>query len=124
MLGYYKFVLIYHVLGQMSNQQFQMFISPSNDVSRILLAFFVTVEIVLAPILGREWQGRVITTPMEGILDWLDEINDGVSPGMRSLLSWPNRVARIIRAEISGDQPQRPWLKECFRKRSQNLTPV
>jgi hypothetical protein len=109
--------MIYQVLGRMDNQQFQIFSNPNNDISRLLLAHFVTVEVILAPILGREWQGRLISTPMEGILDWLDMIYWEVSPGVRHFLNWPVAVTNCIRAEISGERPQRSWLNLYFRKR-------
>src|SRR5436853_4928793 len=101
----------------MDSNQFQIFSNPCDDISQVLLAHFVTVEIVLGPILGREWQGRVLSTPLEGILDWLDQIYDQVAPGMRGYLDWPMAVAAIIRTEMCGERPPRSWLKAFFRKR-------
>lgn len=108
----------------MDNQQFQIFSNPCNDISRLLLAHFVTVEVVLAPILGREWQGRLVLTPMEGIFDWLDMIYSQVAPEMRSYLDWPFSVVAIIKTEMSGERPQRPWLKAFFRNRAPIAAPM
>jgi hypothetical protein len=82
------------------------------------MAHFVATEIMMGPILGREWKGRVIPTPMEGILQWIYGIYDGVPANLRCFLSWPAAVASLVRAEIRGEKPQRPWLKEFFRKES------
>jgi hypothetical protein len=108
----------------MSNQQFQLFSNPSSDVSRLLLAHFVTVELLLTPILGREWQGRLLSTPMDGMFDWLDLIYCQVAPEMRSYLDWPSGTVTIIKAEMSGERPKRPWLKSYFRNRASVAAPM
>ncbi len=116
--GYYKFICSYQVLGKMNHQQFQIFLSESNDVTQLLLAHFVALEVMLAPILGREWNGRIHSTPMESILEWLIHIHDEIlSPYFRNFMNWPLAVAGQIKAEVCGEQPPRPWIRECFNKR-------
>jgi hypothetical protein len=100
----------------MNQQQFLLFSDLSNSVSQLLMAHFVATEIMMGPILGREWRGRIITTPMEGILQWLNGIYEEVPANLRRFLSWPAAVASLVKAEIRGEKPQRPWLKEFFRK--------
>jgi len=81
----------------MDNRQFEQFGNPSNNVSRLLLAHFVALHIILAPILGRERQGRMISTDTESILDWLDKIHEEMSPSLRHFLDWPTTVATYVR---------------------------
>lgn len=99
----------------MDQSQFRLFSGPNNHVSHLLLAHFVACEIMMAPILGREWKGRVISTPMEGTLQWLHGMRDGIPANLRCFLSWPVSVATRVKAELRGEYPQRPWLKEFFK---------
>jgi len=101
----------------MTNQQFQVFSQSTNMVTQLLLAHFVAVEIMLGPILGREWKGRILSTPMEGIFAWLKKIQREMSPNLIPYLNWPAHIARCIEAEIQGERPPRPWLKVFFRRR-------
>jgi hypothetical protein len=100
----------------MNQHQFRLFSDISNNVSQLLMAHFVATEIMMGPILEREWRGRVLSTPMEGIFQWLNGIYDGVPANLRDFLSWPAAVASLVKAEIRGEKPQRLWLKEFFRK--------
>jgi hypothetical protein len=101
----------------MDQSQFRLFSDLNNHVSHLLLAHFVACEIMMAPILGREWKGRVISMPMEGTLQWLHGMLDGIPANLRRFLSWPVGVTSRIKAELRGEQPQRPWLKEFFKGR-------
>lgn len=101
----------------MDQSQFRIFSDLNNHVSHILLAHFVACEIMMAPILGREWKGRVIPMPMEGTLQWLHGMPDGIPANLRCFLSWPVGVTSRIKAELRGEQPQRPWLKHFFKGR-------
>jgi hypothetical protein len=99
----------------MDQSQFRLFNDLNNHVSHILLAHFTACEIIIAPILGREWNGRVIATPMEGTLQWLHGMRDVIPANLHCYLSWPAGVACRIRAELRGEQSQRPWLKDFFK---------
>jgi hypothetical protein len=99
----------------MEQGQFRQFSDLNNHVSQLLLAHFVACEIVMAPILGREWKGRAIATPMEGTLQWLYGMGDGIPSNLHSFLDWPVGVASRIKAELRGELPQRPWLKDFFK---------
>ena len=101
----------------MDQSQFRLLNDLSNHVSHLLLAHFVACEIMMAPIFGREWKGRVISTPMEGTLQWLHGMRDGIPANLRCFLSWPVAVASRIKAELRGEFPQRPWLKEFYKGR-------
>ena len=99
----------------MDQSLYRQFSEHNNHVSQLLLAHFVACEIMMAPILGREWKGRVISMPMEGTLQWLYGMRDGVPANLRRFLDWPVGVASRIKAELRGEQPQRPWLKDFFK---------
>jgi hypothetical protein len=109
--AYYQFITIYGVLYQMDDRQFQLFTNPIDDINRLLLAHSVALQIILAPILERERQGRMMSTPIESLLDWLDKIKNEVSPSLQGCLRWPSRISKCLRTELQQDQPQRQWFK-------------
>jgi hypothetical protein len=73
----------------------------------------MALQIVVAPILTRERQKRMLPDSVNGVLAWLDKIHEEVSPGMLRYLAWPIAVATRIRAEICGSLPKR-WYREVY----------
>jgi hypothetical protein len=97
--AYHIFILLYQNFCNMDDQQFKYFISPRNDVSQLLLAHFLALQIIFLPILERERQGRVIILPIENQVDWLDKIDKEVTPSFRSFLAWPTEVVKYAQTE-------------------------
>lgn len=75
MMGYMAF-------SQMSHNEFQHFISPSNDIGQILQYHFIALQLVMGP---------VTTSPYDGIGRWLKTIHN-ISVPMRKYVEWPISV--------------------------------
>ncbi len=67
--GYFKFVSIFQGIIQMSPSDFAtFFMSPTNTISDILIANLFSLQLVVAPIINREWAGRKRSTPLRNHL--------------------------------------------------------
>ncbi|KAF8861135.1 hypothetical protein BDZ45DRAFT_740735 [Acephala macrosclerotiorum] len=100
--GYFKFIKIYQAINLLDNQSFMDFSDPENTVSRILVAHFFAIQLLLLPILDREWAGRTKTTPCRMNLDWVARINEGLPANVRHYADWPTAVADAVFEELSG----------------------
>ena len=107
--------MIYQAICQMENESFKDFSDPLNNISRILLAHFMGIQMLLAPILDREWAGRTKPTPCKMDLDWIATISAGLPAHMRCYVEWPLAVADAVLEELTGVQlavPRIPILRK------------
>ncbi|KAL2061575.1 hypothetical protein VTL71DRAFT_6952 [Oculimacula yallundae] len=102
--GYFKFIFIYQSLNRMSSDLFHDFIDPENDVSRILIAHFLALQLIMLPILDREWAGRPKNTPARMNFEWMKTIYKSTPEGLRYLVEWPQAVAEAVKDELAGKQ--------------------
>ena len=100
----------------MDMDEFKEFVDPKNHVSRILIVHFIAVQMIVAPIIDREWHGRSKTTPVRAHLDWIFSAYDAVPPLMRRYVEWPHAIATAIKDEISGKQTLLPTVSILRRK--------
>ncbi|KAG4411950.1 hypothetical protein IFR04_014924 [Cadophora malorum] len=106
--GYFKFIFIYQSLNRMSNDLFRDFIDPENAISRILIAHFLAIQLIMLPILDREWAGRTKNTPARMNLAWMTSIYESSPTHLRHLVEWPQAVAEAVRDELAGKQSNVP----------------
>ena len=84
----------------MEGQMFQEFIDPSNIVARLLIAHFLAIRIIVAPIIDREYAGRARTLHARGHLDWLSMLYSECPPHLRRFLEWTIAVNNCLRDKI------------------------
>ncbi|KUJ10463.1 uncharacterized protein LY89DRAFT_656240 [Mollisia scopiformis] len=114
--GYFKFITIYQAINLFDNQEFTDFSDPTNTISRILVGHFFAIQLMMLPILDREWGGRTKTTPCRMNLDWVARINDSIPSHMSYYLDWPTAVADAVLEELSGIHVTIPKLSILRKK--------
>lgn len=106
--AYFKFVSIFQGIIQMSPADFATFMSPTNTVSHILVANFFALQLVVAPIINREWAGRKRSTPLRNHLDQIYQLAKGVEEGYESYMEWPLAIADAVVEEVGGNRAAVP----------------
>jgi len=87
----------------MSPSDFSTFMSPTNTISHILIANFFALQLVVAPIINREWAGRKRSTPLRNHLDQIYQLAKGVEEGYESYMEWPLAIADAVLEEVAGN---------------------
>ena len=101
--GYLTFISVYGSWYFMPHNDFQAFISQTNQTAQLLLAHFVAVQLVMVPLTHHEWPERANHTRLQvihGITEWIENIYDKVEDDLKHLLEWPMMVVGAVRAEI------------------------
>ena len=109
--GYLNFIQLYHVFYELNHEEFAAFVDPNNVVIQMLLAYFIAIQAVMAPLAQYEWPERADQVRPEillGIVDWLDKIVEKMPEHMQPYLRWPAAIACCVRAEIVGLSPDTP----------------
>lgn len=88
----------------MDDKDIRLFLDPSNVVVHLLIAHFLALQCIMAPILDREYGQRGRMTPLRYHLSWIDSILDLLPPNMKHLMEWPKAVADCVRDELNGKQ--------------------
>lgn len=114
--GYFKFIFIYQSINRMSNKLFMDFINPTSDPSRILIAHFLALQMIMLPILDREWAGRTKNTPARMNLDWVASIYRSVPEQLQGYVEWPQAIADAVRDELAGKQTTIPRIQILPKK--------
>lgn len=100
----------------MPNTLFRDFVDDTNDISRLLIAHFLALQVIMLPILDREWSGRTTNTPARMNLHWMTSIHDSVLPHLQPLGEWPLAVAGAVRDELAGKQSNIPRIQILRKK--------
>jgi len=74
----------------------------------------MALHIVLAPILGRERENRMMFVTVRSMVGWLNKICEEASPSMHRYLEWPAAVVACIQEELNRERPERLWLKRIL----------
>jgi hypothetical protein len=88
----------------MDNEDFRLFVDPENLVAQVLIAHFLAIQFIMAPILDREYGQRSRVTPTRYHLSWVDTALNLLPEGMKYLLEWPKAVTDCVRDELQGKQ--------------------
>lgn len=81
----------------MSDTHFTAFSNPNNTIGQILLAHFMALEVVLLPMLEREYDKTFPTNQLINRCTWLDTIESSVSPEFRHFIQWPAGILNDAR---------------------------
>jgi len=89
----------------MTNEEFVLFIDPSNTVTQLLLAYFIAIQLVVAPLAHHEWPDNMNNARAEvttGLIEWVEKIFESVPADLLIYLMWPMDIVNSVRAEIAG----------------------
>lgn len=90
-------VAIYNVIGTLSATTFNAFVSPSNTIGQILLAHFMALEVVLLPMLEREYEKEFPRNQLINRINWFDVIESSVPPECQYFIQWPAGILNEAR---------------------------
>ncbi|KAE9363312.1 hypothetical protein N431DRAFT_357806 [Stipitochalara longipes BDJ] len=113
--AYFKFISIFQGIIQMDPETFQEFMDSSNIAARILISHFFALQLVVAPIINREWAGRKRSTPVRNHLDQIYQVAKGIPDTYRGYLDWPLAIADAVVDEVMGNKslvPRVPILRK------------
>lgn len=92
----------------MPNAIFLTFLDPSNTVGRLLIAHFIAFQVLLSPIIEKEWyQNR--EKAKQPLLSWIlgiaretekGERSEEVKRSIRRAAEWPVRMAKTVAFEM------------------------
>lgn len=97
--AYLKFVSIYQAFGTMDITLFQELVEPSNVVAWILLANFIAIQMIMAPILDQECSDQGDAT-VRSHLSWVSRIYHGTPLHLRHYMEWPMAVSDNVTLDI------------------------
>jgi Fungal specific transcription factor domain len=103
--GYLNFMQLYGVLHSMSHEDFLKFVHPDNMISRLLMAYFICLQFVMAPLMKHEWLERashIKPGAATGMIEWAENVFATLPPEMQVYLQWPKEIIRTVRAELAG----------------------
>lgn len=95
--GYWRLVGIYNVMGMLSDAEFNEFSNPNNTIGQILLAHFMALEVVLLPMLEREYDKTFPTNQLINRCSWFDSIERSVPSEFRHFVRWPGEILNDAR---------------------------
>ena len=95
---------------------FQEFIAPDNSVARLLIAHFLAIQMVVGPIVDREYAGRARVMPVRGHNDWISTLYRNCPIGLRRYMEWPVAVKDCVRDELSGKEKLIPTVSILRKK--------
>ncbi|KFY57515.1 hypothetical protein V496_06398 [Pseudogymnoascus sp. VKM F-4515 (FW-2607)] len=96
-LGYWRLVSIYNVIGMLSDAEFSTFSNPSNIIGQILLAHFMALEVLLLPMLEREYEKTFPINQLINRCNWFDTIEKSVPPELQHFIHWPAGILNDAR---------------------------
>lgn len=108
--------MVYQGILKMESPIFQDFIDPSNLVARLLIAHFLAIQFIVAPIIDREYAGRGRTQPARSHLDWLSMLYKECPLRLRNYLEWPMAVKDCVKNEIEGKAKLIPTISILRKK--------
>lgn len=82
----------------LSDAKFNDFANPNNTIGQILLAHFMALEVVLLPMLEREYEKTFPTNQLINRCSWFDTIEKSVPPEFQHFVQWPARILNDARA--------------------------
>ncbi|KAE9363276.1 hypothetical protein N431DRAFT_550919 [Stipitochalara longipes BDJ] len=112
--AYLKYREVHSLISSFSHAEFQAFIHPSNAIAQIILAHYVALLALMAPIKSREWAGRNMGTPNRHTVFKLDGIWNNVPEEMKGFLYWPMKATGSIPGIL-------PYLKIMYSSEEEGL---
>lgn len=91
--AYFKFLLTYQEILKMDTPSFNAFLAPTNHLARILLVHFLAMELMMEPIVSREFGNRPRPIPSRYHLDWIFSARRELPNELRGFVRWPEETA-------------------------------
>jgi hypothetical protein len=102
--GYLNFIRVYGTFTDMSHDQFNVFIESGNIPSQLLMAHFIALQMLVAPLIHQQWPERAYESKAEivlGIVEWGQRIFERASAETRVFLEWPKGVCDAVAREVA-----------------------
>ena len=97
MLAYLGLMGIYALFGVLMTQEnFQDFINPENEIGQLLQSHFVALQFLLSPITWNQMGARLSSFPTRDIGRWLKDIHARIPHHMRKYHMWPISVSEAL----------------------------
>lgn len=100
--AYFQFIRIYHGIIKMDTGRIRDFIDPCNTVVRILIGHFLAIQMIVSPIIDREWAHRPRHTPIRSNLNWIKSIYQDCPTNLKYYMEWPKYIAECVEDELLG----------------------
>lgn len=101
--GYLNFIHLYTTFFDMTHDQFNVFLDINNIPAQLLMAHFVSLQMLMIPLVVHEWP-RSTDASKAGVLlgnvEWGDRIYERMPPELTGYLQWPKGIMDAVRAEI------------------------
>lgn len=68
--------------------EFREFADPQNAVCQLLQAHFIAMQLIMAPIMTVEWQGKQSLVPSNRSGRWLDSLHRNIPTHMLEYCEW------------------------------------
>jgi hypothetical protein len=85
----------------MSHAEFALFIDPSNEAGKVLMAHFAALQLIMTPITQRdkseESMNRSGTAAMGTSVRWLSWCHSRIGEGMRKYYEWTFEIVRGVK---------------------------
>jgi hypothetical protein len=119
--AYFKFIMVYQGILKMEPKTFQKFISHTNAIARILISHFLAIQMIVAPIIDREYNGRVRAMPAKGHLDWIDSLHKECPMHLKVYMEWPVAVKDCVGDELNGKERIVPTVSILRKKQGLSI---
>lgn len=101
--GYLNFCRLYAAFWDMSHDQFAVFVDPHNTPAQLLMAHFLSLQMLMVPLIVHEWPERKDpgrARALLGTVEWGEKIWERMPERMRPYLEWSRDIFHTVRSEI------------------------
>lgn len=101
--GYLNFIRIYDIFIGMGHDQFNAFVDLNNIPSQLLMAHFVSLQMLMIPLTLHEWPERINPAKAKvllGMVEWGDNIFLRTPASVSPYLEWPRAIMQTVRREV------------------------
>jgi hypothetical protein len=108
--------MVYQGIVKMESQMFHEFIDPENSVARLLIAHFLAIQMIVIPIVDREYNGRARAMPARGNMDWISSLYKSCPGHLRKYMEWTVAVKDCVMDELVGKEKLVPTVSILRKK--------
>lgn len=105
--GYMNFTRVYATFFDMSHDQVNGFTNMENIPSPLLMAHFISLQMLMIPLTGHEmpersdaWKARIVL----GAVEWAERIFERMPASMEGYLEWPKMIIGMVKREVDALQ--------------------
>lgn len=101
--GYMNFVSVYGTFFDMSHAEFATFIDPANTVPQLLMAHFISLQMLVTPLTLLEINRPRDTSGARALLgtaEWAEGIMERTPLAMRGYLSWVRTIVSDMKHDV------------------------